>query len=130
MPECSTVELIGEPSRPEVLALDMFIIRGAVCWGGWCVLTIYITLITHRSASTLGLLWKVAAHERSVEHGGSWVISLLWAHNMLSMMLSLEAVPELPAIIFIWIVAWTVLVSTTIDNLVRRAAVWLLGGGG
>lgn len=130
MPECSTVELIGEPSRPEVLALDMLIIRGAVCWGGWCVLTMYIALITHRSASTLGLLWKVAAHERSVEHGGSWVISLLWAHNMLSMMLSLEAVPELPAIIFIWIVAWTVLVSTTIDNLVRRAAVWLLGGGG
>merc|ERR1719495_2809893 len=109
-----------------VLALDMFIIRGAVCWGGWCVLTIYITLITHRSATTLGLLWKVAAHVGSVKHGGFWVISLLWAHNMLSMMLSLEAVPELPTIIFIRIVAWAILVSTAVNNLVRGAAVRLL----
>jgi len=130
MPECSTVELIGEPSRPEVLALDMLIIRGAVCWGGWCVLTMYIALITHRSASTLGLLWKVAAHVGSVKHGGFWVVTLLWAHNMLSMRLSLEAVPELPTIIFIRIVAWTILVSTAVNNLVWGAAVWLLGGGG
>jgi len=130
MPECSTVELIGEPSRPKVLTLNMLIIRCTVCWGGWCLLTIDIALITHRSPTTLGLLWKVAAHVRSVKHCGFWVIIFLWAHDMLSMRLSLETVPKLPTVVFIRIVARTVLVSTAVNNLVRGAAVWLLSGGG
>jgi len=130
MPECSTVELIWKPSSPEVFALNMLTIRGAVCWSCWCVLTVQIALITHRPATTLGLLWKVAPHVRSVKHGGFWVITFLWAHDMVSMGLPLETVPELPTVVLIRIVSWTILVCAAVNDLVRGAAVRLLGGGG
>jgi len=130
VPECSTVVLVREPSWSKVLAVNMLIIRSAVCWSCWCGFTVLVTFITDRSSSTDCLLFKVATHVARVKHGGLWVILRLRTHDMLSLMLSLDTVPECSAVILISIVPSTMLGITAVYLHAIVNAVLLRGGGG
>lgn len=130
MPECATVELIWKPARTKILALDMLIIRCAVWWGGGCSLTFFIAFITDRPPTTLGLLWEVAAHVCCVKHRGFWVVRFLRAQDVFSKGLSLVTVPEGPTVVLVRVIPRSILVSTTVYNLVLRDTGRLLCGGG
>jgi len=70
MPECPAVELIRKPSGAKVFAVNMFVLRCAVWWDGWCGLTVFIAFITYGSSSTLGGPWEVATTKSKIKHGG------------------------------------------------------------
>jgi len=116
VPECSAVELVRKPSCTQVFAVDMFIIWGAVSWGGRRGLAVHIAIITNRPSSTLSGFWVVAATECQIKHCCLWIVSRLWTSDVLSLGLSLDAVPELPAVVFIRVVSRTIL--SAVNNLV------------
>jgi hypothetical protein len=130
VPECSTVVLVREPSWSQVLAVNMLIIRSAVCWSCWCGFTVLVTFITHWPSSTDCLLFKVATHVARVKHGGLWVILRLRTHDMLSLMLSLDTVPEGSAVILVSVVPSTMLGITAVYLHAIVNAIFLRGGGG
>jgi hypothetical protein len=130
VPECSTVELVRKPSWAKVLAVNMLIIRSAVCLSCWCGFTVLVTFITHWPSSTDCLLFKVATHVARVKHGGCWVILRLRTHDMLSLMLPLGTVPECSAVILISVVPSAMLSITAVYLLAIVNAVLLRGGGG
>jgi len=130
VPECSTVVLVREPSWSQVLAVNMFIIRSTVCLSCWRGFTVLVTFITHWSSSTDCLLFKVATHVARVKHGGLWVILRLRTHDMLSLMLPLDTVPECSAVILISVVPRTMLSITAVYLHAIVNAVLNRGGGG
>merc|ERR1711915_311834 len=72
VPECTTFEFIGKPSRAEILALYMLIIGSAVRRNSWSIFTILVAIIAHWSStafsfetmpktSTVVLIWEISS---------------------------------------------------------------------
>merc|ERR1712013_122641 len=123
MPVPPAVVLVGEPSGTHVLATYLLVIRSAVWGNSWGGFTVLIALVTYRPSITLGVLGIVATIVCEVVHLGVTILVIGTEY-----MLSLVAMPVLPAIELIREVASTCLHA--VDDLVRGGAVGLLGGGG
>ena len=127
MPVPPAVVLVGEPSGTHVLAAYLLVIRSAVWGNSWGGFTVLIALVTYRPSITLGVCGIVATIVCEVVHLGVTIL-VIGTEDMLSLRLSLVAMPVLPAIELIREVASTCLHA--VNDLVRGGAVGLLGGGG
>ena len=102
MPVAAAVVGVRVPASPELTAVNLLILRGAVVWLGRRVHTVVVALIADWPPVTLDILLVVTAIVDGAVHLGVAML-VIWTQNVFGAA-ALDAVPVLAAVVWVGVV--------------------------